>query len=81
MIRFISLNSSDRHFALKSKNLSIYKTCNANFSFSVYYPTFFKKSEGDIVIVSVRPFFSLSIMLSPKPLDEIQPNLVCELLT
>ena len=35
-------------------------------------------SEGDIVIASVRP----SIMLSPpKPLDEIKPNLVCELLT
>ena len=39
---------------------------------------FFKKCEGDIVIASVR----LSVMLSPpKPLDEIQPNLVCELLT
>ena len=32
----------------------------------------------DIVIASIR----LSVMLSPpKPLDEIQPNLVCELLT
>ena len=37
----------------------------------------FLKSEGDIVIASVR----LSVMLSPpKPLDENQPNLVCELL-
>ena len=36
------------------------------------------KSEGDIVIASVRP----SVLLSPpKPLYEIQPNLVCELLT
>ena len=36
------------------------------------------KSEEDIVIASVRP----SVMLSPpKPLDQIQPNLVCELPT
>ena len=41
------------------------------------YPDAFLKSEGDIVIASVR----LSIMHSPpKPLYEIQPNLVCELL-
>ena len=40
------------------------------------YPHAFLKSEGDIVIASVR----LSVMVSPpKPLDEIQPNLVCEL--
>ena len=53
-------------------------------------PRFFKKSEGNIVIASVRPSVRLSVrpsdrlsvMLSPpKPLDEIQPNLVCELLT
>ena len=44
------------------------------------------KSEGDIVkasilpsvFPSVRPFVMLS---PPKPLGEIQPNLVCELLT
>ena len=37
------------------------------------FPRFLK-----IVIASVH----LSVMLShPKPLDEIQPNLVCELLT
>ena len=45
-----------------------------------------KKSKGDIVITSVRlsvcPSVGLSVrMLSPKTLDEIQPNLVCELLT
>ena len=44
-------------------------------------PRFFlKKSEGDIVFASVRPSVRLSIMQSPpKPLDEIQPNLVREL--
>ena len=76
------------------------------FSFLFIIPRFFKKSEGDIVIASVRlsvrlivmlsppkplgclgvknqiPSFCLSVMLSPpKPLDEIQPNLECELLT
>ena len=50
-------------------------------------PRFFKKASGILqspssvhlsVCSSVRP----SVMLSPpKPLDEIQPNLVCELLT
>ena len=39
---------------------------------------FLKKNEGDIVIAFIR----LSVMLfPPKPLDEIQPNLVRELLT
>ena len=34
------------------------------------------------VRLSVRPSACPSVMLSPpKPLDEIQPNLVCELLT
>ena len=49
----------------------------------IIIPTlFFKKSEGDIVIASVRPSVCPFVMLSPpKPLDEIQPNLVCELLT
>ena len=39
-----------------------------------YRHTFLKKkSQGDVVI---------AVMLSPpKPFDEIQPNLVCELLT
>ena len=41
-------------------------------------PRFFKKSEGDIVIIFVRLSVRLSVMLSPKLLDEIQPNLVCE---
>ena len=32
--------------------------------------------------MSVRPSVRLSVTLSPpKPLDEIQPNFVCELLT
>ena len=44
-----------------------------------FYPlAFLKKSEGDIVIASVRPSVRSSVMLSPhKPLDEIQPNLMC----
>ena len=43
---------------------------------------FILKSEGEIAIASVRPYIRLSVMLSPpKPFDEIQPNLVCELLT
>ena len=41
-----------------------------------------KKSVGDIAIAPVRPSVCPSVTLSPpKPLDEIQPNLVCELLT
>ena len=46
------------------------------------YPMLFLKSEGDIVIASVRLSVRPSVMLSPpKPLDKIKPNLVCELLT
>ena len=58
-----------------------------------YLHALFKKTEGDIVIASVRlsvrlsvrpsvcPSVRLSVMLSPpKPLNEIQPNMVCELL-
>ena len=42
-------------------------------------PRFFKKAKG---ILQSPPSVRLSVMLSPpKPLDEIQPNLVCELLT
>ena len=45
----------------------------------IFIPTpFFKKSVGDIAIASVRPSVTLS---PPKLLNEIQPNLVCELLT
>ena len=48
----------------------------------IFISTLFKKSEGDIVIASVRLSVRPSAMLSPpKPLDEIQPNLMCELLT
>ena len=58
-----------------------------------YYPhAFLKKRRGSCnllrpsvrpsVCLSVRSSVRLSVMLSPpKPLDEIQPNLVCELLT
>ena len=46
------------------------------------FPCFFKKASGILqsppsIRLSARP----SVTLSPKPLDEIQPNLVCELLT
>ena len=44
----------------------------------IVIPKLFSKIEGDIVIVSVR----LSVMLSsPEPLDEIQPNVMCKLIT
>ena len=45
-------------------------------------PRFFKKAKGILLSPpSVRPTVRLSVMLSPpKPLDEIQPNLVCEFL-
>ena len=42
-------------------------------------PRFFKKASG---ILQSPPSVCLSVTLSPpKPLDKIQPNLVCELLT
>ena len=42
-------------------------------------PRFFKKASG---ILQSPPSVRLSVTLSsPKPLDEIQPNLVCVLLT
>ena len=46
-------------------------------------PLFFKKASGILQSPpSVRPSVRPSVTLSPpKPLDEIQPNLVCELLT
>ena len=46
-------------------------------------PRFFKKAKGILLSpLSVRLSVHLSVMLTPpKPLDEIQPNLVCELLT
>ena len=49
----------------------------------VYNPhAFFKKSKGDIVFSSVCLSVRPPVITSPhKPLDEIQPNLVCELLT
>ena len=43
-------------------------------------PRFFLKKAKEILLST--PSVRLSVMLSPpKPLDEIQPNLVCELLT
>ena len=50
----------------------------------VFIPTFFLKKAKGILLSppSVCPSARPSVMLSPpKPLDEIQPNLVCELLT
>ena len=55
--------------------------------FLSYYPhslpRSFKKVKGiSLMPPSVRPSVRPSVMLSPpKPLDKIQPNLVCELLT
>ena len=48
---------------------------------AAYYPhPFLKKRRG--YCNRLRPSVRSSVMLSPpKPLDEIQPNLVCELLT
>ena len=46
----------------------------------IYPPAFFKKKRQGYcnhLHTSVRPSVTLS---PPKPLDEIQPNLVCELL-
>ena len=46
----------------------------------IYPHAFLKKRRG--YCNRLRPSIRLSVMLSPpKPLDEIQPNLVCELLT
>ena len=61
-------------------------------NFEIYfYPHAFLKNLRDIAKASVvrpparpsaRPSIRLSVTLSlPKPLDVIQPNLVCELLT
>ena len=51
----------------------------------IFYPhAFFKKRRGycNRLRPSLHPSVRLSVTLSPpKPLDEIQPNLVCELLT
>ena len=45
-----------------------------------YPPALKKKRRGHCY--RLRPSVRLSVMLSPpQPLDEIQPNLVCELLT
>ena len=50
-------------------------------------PRFFKKASGILqsrpsICASVCPSVRLSVTLSPpKPFDEIQPNLVCELVT
>ena len=43
-----------------------------------HYPHTLKKSDGDIAITSIRPSITLS---PPKPLDEIQLNLVFKMLT
>ena len=48
-----------------------------------YYPhAFFFKKKRRGYCDPLRPSVCPSVMLSPpKPLDETQPNLVCELLT
>ena len=48
----------------------------------LFSPRFFKKAKGMLKLPPVCPTDRLSVMLSPpKPMDKIQPNLVCELLT
>ena len=55
---------------------------NWQYLHTVYYPHAFLKKCRGIAIASVHLSVRLSVTLSPpKPLDEIQPNLVCELLT
>ena len=44
----------------------------------IIIPTLFKKAMGDIAIATVHPSVTLS---PPKPLDQIQPNLVFVFLT
>ena len=67
--------------------LSISRKYSKELSHSgINYPHAFLKKRRDIVIASVRLCVRYavcaSVMLSPpKPLDEIQPDLVCELLT
>ena len=52
----------------------------SGFIFSDYPHDFLKKRRG--YCNRLRQSVRLSVTLSPpKPLDEIQPNLVCELLT
>ena len=72
-------------FALCKSFTLLYKVYIAWANDQKYYvdfiiPTLFLKKAKGILLspLSVRP----SVMLSPpKPLDEIQPNLVCELFT
>ena len=72
--KFEKLAGNNPNIEVVNVNVHINIWCN--------YPHAFLKNEGDIVIAPVRPSVCLSVMLSPpKPLDEIQPNLVCELLT
>ena len=76
-------------YPIKGQTVSLLYNMSKNYQRQVI-PTHLKKSVGDIAIasirLSVRPSVCLSVrpsvMLSPpKPLNEIQPNLVCELLT
>ena len=63
-----------RVFAMYNR---LQKSSSSSVDIYLLSPRFFTKAKA-IVIASVR----LSVMLSPpKPLDKIQPNLVCELLT
>ena len=51
------------------------KNLNSVIQFSIFIPVLYKKKA------SVIMHSPMSVMLSPKSLDEIQSNLVCELLT
>ena len=60
-------------YALKKCDKYVYQRM------SYLSPRFFKKAQGILLSPpSIRPSFMLS---PPKPLNEIQPNLACELLT
>ena len=73
------------------KNESFFHTCETGLSPVKYFHWPFHGDASfvdhyphkwDIVIASFHPFVRLSIMQSaPKPMDEIQPNSVRELLT
>ena len=77
---------------VKGSQVEIFLSYDAFLSENLFLsPRFFKKASGILQSPpSVRPSVRLSVRLSvrpsvtlspPKPLDEIQPNLVCGLLT
>ena len=64
-------------YTSQSVDIQAHLTLSNNYC-PVFYSTLLSKSVRDIAIASLRPSVTLS---PPKPLDKIQPNLVCELLT